>query len=146
MHEYYSFVFKFINTYVLFIAYNIKSNPIEHVNNIFYQLISLSESFLNYLKDKNIEKWIISFYRDDDDDEDDDEEIYLNSILNEKQFPKLKSEHKILSERKMEFNGTKIPEDENEEEWDKIFNNRGRDISGNMELIKNLYYDLKSAE
>ena len=146
VHEYYSFVFKFINTYVLFIAYNIKSNPIEHVNNIFYQLISLSESFLNYLKDKNIEKWIISFYRDDDDDEDDDEEIYLNSILNEKQFPKLKSEHKILSERKMEFNGTKIPEDENEEEWDKLFNNRGRDISGNMELIKNLYYDLKSAE
>ena len=77
---------------------------------------------------------------------DNDEEIYLNSILNEKQFPKLKSEHKILSERKMEFNGTKIPEDENEEEWDKLFNNRGRDISGNMELIKNLYYDLKSAE
>ena len=100
-----------------------------------------------YLKNKNLEKWINTFYNSDDDDEDDeDEEIYLNSILNEKEFPKLKSAHKILVEKKMEFAGIKIPEDQNENEIDKLFFNKNKDISGNMELIKNLYFDFKSSE
>ena len=43
---------------------------------------------MNYLKSKNLEKWVNSFYNsDDDDEEEDDEEVYLNSILNEKYFP-----------------------------------------------------------
>ena len=147
LNEYSLILFLFINTYVLFITYNIKVNPIEHVNSIFYKLISLSDSFLIYLKNKNLEKWINTFYNSDDDDEDDeDEELYLNSILNEKEFPKLKSDHKILVEKKMEFAGIKIPEDQNENEIDKLFFNKNKDISGNMELIKNLYFDFKSSE
>ena len=146
IHEYYLIVIRFINTYVLFIAYNIRSNPIEQVNSIFFQLISLSESFVDYLKSKNLEKWINSFYSDDDEDEDDDEEMYLNSILNEKEFPKLKSDHKILSRKILEFDGNKIPEDKIENELDKILEHRNRDTTGNMELIKNLYYLFKSSE
>ena len=53
LNEYSLILFLFINTYVLFITYNIKVNPIEHVNSIFYKLISLSDSFLIYLKNNN---------------------------------------------------------------------------------------------
>ena len=145
--EYKSFVFKFINTYLLFIIYNIRSTPIEYVNSVFYKLISLSESFILYLKSKNIEKWVNSFYNsDDDDDEDEEEEMYLYSILNEKELPKIKSKHKIIAEKKMEFEGVKIPEDENESEIDKLLNNRNKDISGNYELVKNLHQDFRSIE
>ena len=143
--DYTSFLLKFINTYILFIAYNIKSIPLENVNLIFYKIVSSNDVFINYLKRKNLEKWVISFYRDDDEDEDDDEEIYLNSLLTEKEFPKIKSEHNILSEKYMEFNGTKIP-DNDEYELDNIFNNRNRDIQGNMELIKKLYFSFRSIE
>jgi hypothetical protein len=143
--DYTSFLLKFINTYILFIAYNIKSIPLENVNLIFYKIVSSNDVFINYLKRKNLEKWVISFYRDDDEDEDDDEEIYLNSLLTEKEFPKIKSKHNILSEKYMEFNGTKIP-DNDEYELDNIFNNRNRDIQGNMELIKKLYFSFRSIE
>ena len=147
VNEYKSFVFKFINTYLLFIIYNIRSTPIEYVNSVFYKLISLSESFILYLKSKNIEKWVNSFYNsDDDDDEDEEEEMYLYSILNEKELPKIKSKHKIIAEKKMEFEGVKIPEDENESEIDKLLNNRNKDISGNYELVKNLHQDFRSIE
>jgi len=135
--DYNLFLFKFINTYVLFITYNIRSIQIENVNTIFYDIIKTNEAFIKYLKKKNLEKWVASFYNDDDDD--DDEEMYLNSILNEKHFPKIKSTHKILSEKKLEFNGTKIPDNENDFEMEQILMNRNRDLSGNTELIKKLF-------
>ena len=145
--DYTHFLFEFINSYVLFITINTRSTPIEHVNAVFYQLISTSETFLNYLKNKNLEKWLNTFYNsDDDDDEDEDEDIYLNSILNEQNFPKIKSKHKILVEKAMQFDGIKIPEDENETEIDKLFNNRNRDLSGNMDLIKKLICEFRYLE
>jgi hypothetical protein len=146
--EYNSFLFKFINTFVLYITYNIKSISIESVNLIFYKIISISEVFVNYLKSKNLEKWVNSFYNsDDDDEEEDDEEVYLNSILNEKYFPKIKSDHKILIEKKLEFDGTKILDDDSENELDKFFNNnRNRDLNGNMELIRKLYFAFKASD
>ena len=146
--EYNSFLFKFINTYVLYITYNIKSISIESVNLIFYKIISISEVFVNYLKSKNLEKWVNTFYNsDDDDEEEDDEEVYLNSILNEKYFPKIKSDHKILVEKKLEFDGTKILDDDSENELDKFFNNnRNRDLNGNMELIRKLYFAFKASD
>ena len=84
--------------FYLFISYNIKSISIENVNYIFYEIIKTSPIFLQYLKKRKLEKWIMSFYTDDD-DEDEDEELYLNSILSEEELPKLKSDHKILAER-----------------------------------------------
>ena len=144
-NDYTAFLLKFINTYILFIVYNIKSIPIENVNLIFYKLVSINEVFINYLKRKNLEKWVISFYRDDDEDEDDDEEIYLNALLTEKEFPRIKSDHKILAEKSMEFDGIKFSEND-ECELDNIFNNRNRDIQGNMELVKKLYFSFKSIE
>ena len=144
---YYKFLLKFINTYILYIIYHIRSTPIEHVNLIFLKIIYLSDTFLNYLKSKNLEKWVFSFYADDDeDDEDNEEEMYLNAILNEKVFEKIKSTHRILIEKNMEFNGVKIPENKIENEIDKIFNNRNRDTSGNMELIKQLAIAFKTIE
>ena len=146
--EYYKFLLKFINTYTLFIVYHIHSTPLEHVNLMFIKIVTLSDTFLNYLKDKNLDKWLLSFSIDDDDeeDEDNDEEMYLNSILNEKNFEKIKSLHRILNERSMEFDGVKIPENKIENEIDKIFNNRNRDTSGNMELIKQLFLAFKTIE
>ena len=142
--EYYSFLFKFINTYVLFITYNTRSIQIEAVNYIFYELIKTSEVFIKYLKSKHIDKWVNSFFNDDDEDE--DEEMYLNAILTEKQFPKIKSTHKILSEKKLEFNGTKIPDNENDFEMEQILMNRNRDLSVNTELIKKLHICFRSTE
>ena len=142
--DYNLFLFKFINTYVLFISYNIRSIQIENVNTIFYDIIKTNEAFIKYLKKKNLEKWVASFYNDDDDD--DDEEMYLNSILNEKHFPKIKSTHKILSEKKLEFNGTKIPDNENDFEMEQILMNRNRDLSGNTELIKKLFICFRSID
>ena len=142
--EYYSFLFKFLNTYVLFITYNTRSIQIESVNYVFYELIKMSDVFIKYLKSKHLDKWVNSFYNDDDEDE--DEEMYLNSILTEKQFPKIKSTHKILSEKKLEFNGTKIADNENDFEPEHILMNRNRDLSVNTELIKKLAICFKSTE
>ena len=140
--EYYSFLFKFLNTYVLFITYNTRSIQIESVNYVFYELIKMSDVFIKYLKSKHLDKWVNSFYNDDDEDE--DEEMYLNSILTEKQFPKIKSTHKILSEKKLEFNGAKIADNENDFEPEQILMNRNRDLSVNTELIKKLAICFKS--
>ena len=139
------FLFEFINTYVLFIIYNIKSMSIESVNAIFYKIIKTSPIFIYYLKQRKLDKWIISFYNDDD-DEDEDEEIYLNSILSEEELPKLKSTHKILAEKIMVFDGVKIDNDENDNEFDMQNMNRFRDTSGNMQLIQNLYIDFQTIE
>lgn len=133
------FLFNFINSYVLFITYNINNICIENVNAIFYKIIKISPLFLNYLKERQLEKWIISSLNDDDDDE--DEEMYLNTILTEESFPKLKTNHKLLAERVMKFNGVKIGDKENEKELDSQNYNRLRDTSGNMKLINQLYYD-----
>jgi ubiquitin C-terminal hydrolase len=134
-----NFLFKFINTYVLFISYNIHSINIENVNSIFYKILKISSLFINYLKDKKLEKWIMSFYADDDEDE--DENIYLNAILSEDVFPKLKSNHKILTEKKMIFDGVNLDDNESENEFDTQNINRLKDTSGNSHLIRKLYYD-----
>ena len=139
------FLFKFINTYILFISYNINSISIENVNSIFYKIIKTSSIFIHYLKQKKLEKWIMSFFTDDD-DEDEDEEMYLNSILSEEELPKLKSNHKVLAERVMTFDGVKIENDENENEFDMQIMNRFKDTSGNLQLIKMLYYDFQKVE
>ena len=139
------FLFQFINAYVLFISYNINIISIENVNTIFYKIIKISSIFINYLKEKQLEKWIMSFFTDDDDD-DEDEEIYLNSILSEDAFPKLKSNHKILSEKTMMFNNVKLGDKEKENDLDNQNYNRLKDTSGNIQLIKMLYYDFQNVE
>ena len=139
------FLFKFINTYVLFISYNIQSISIENVNSIFYKIINISSLFINYLKEKKLEKWIMSFFTDDD-DEDEDEEMYLNAILSENVFPKLKSNHKILAEKVMMFDGIKLDDNENENEFDAQNINRLKDTSGNLQLIRKLFYDFQNVE
>ena len=88
---------------------------------------------------------MISFFSDDDDEEE-DEEMYLNTIISEEEFPKLKSNHKILAEKVMTFNGVKIDDKENENEIDRQYLNRLKDISGNLHLIKQLYYDFQTIE
>ena len=141
------FILKFINTYVLFISYNINTLSIENVNATFYKILRTSSShiFINYLKEKKLEKWLMSFFNDDD-DEDEDEEMYLNAILSEEEFPKLKSSHKILAEKLMTFEGNKIDEKENDNEMDKQYLNRLKDTSGNVQLIKRLYCDFQLIE
>lgn len=49
-----NFIFKFINTYVLFISYNINTISIENVNATFYKILRITSSqiFINYLKEK----------------------------------------------------------------------------------------------
>ena len=144
-----NFIFKFINTYVLFISYNINTISIENVNATFYKILRITSSqiFINYLKEKKLEKWLLSFFNDDD-DEDDDEEMYLNAILSEEEFPKLKSSHKILAEKLMTFDGNKIDDKENDIEIDidRQNLNRLKDTSGNIQLIKRLYCDFQNIE
>ena len=141
------FILKFINTYVLFISYNINTLSIENVNATFYKILRTSSShiFINYLKEKKLEKWLMSFFNDDD-DEDEDEEMYLNAILSEEEFPKLKSSHKILAEKMMTFDGNKIDDKENENDMDRQNLSRLKDTSGNMQLIKRLYCDFQNIE
>jgi hypothetical protein len=144
-----NFIFKFINTFVLFISYNINTISIENVNSTFYKILRITSSliFINYLKEKKLEKWLLSFFNDDD-DEDEDEEMYLNAILSEEEFPKLKSSHKILAEKVMTFDGNKIDDKENDIEIDinRQNLNRLKDTSGNIQLIKRLYCDFQNIE
>ena len=127
---------KFINSLVLFIVYNIHNICIEHVNSLFYKIINIHPIYIEYLKGKNLEKWVNSFF-DDDDDAEEEEELILNEILSEEHFPKMTTEHKILVQKSLIFEGTKIELDEKEVEIMDI--KRLKDTSSNMKLIQMLY-------
>ena len=91
-------LYEFINTLVLFIAENTKKINLDAVNYLFNQLINSGKKFISYLKKKNLDKWVMSFYRRSDDD---NEKQYttIKEIINERTFPKLHSNHHILCEK-----------------------------------------------
>ena len=137
------FIYKFINTYVLFISRNINKIAIEFVNNIFLKIIKIDDIYIKYLKYKKLDRWIYSFYNEEEDD-DDEEEAILNTILTETEFPKIISNHKILAEKTMMFNGTKIDdikgiEKDSSSDFDHQLMNKLKDASGNLKLIKFLF-------
>ena len=137
------FLIKFINTYLLFISYNIHNISIKHVNLVFYKIVKTDSTFMEYLKSKNIEKWLVSFFTYEDEEEE-EEEIAFNEMLSESDFPKLKSSHKILSEKIMSFDGVKIEENEKEIGRDRFLDDL-RDTGGNLVAIKILFFDMQKS-
>ncbi len=127
----------FINTYILFINNNIISISIKNVNSLFYKILKISPKILKYLKNKKkFENWIISFFVEDEED----------IFLSEKDFPKLKSNHNILSEKTMTFEGIKIENKENDNDLEEQCISRLKDLSDNFQLIQKLSFEFSNYE
>jgi hypothetical protein len=124
----------FINTYALFINYNINTMSIKNVNSIFYKIVKVSPKIIEYLKNKKFQNWITSFYIEDE------EEV----IFSEKEFPGLKSDHNILSEKLMVFEGIKIEDKENEINLEDHYINRLKDVTENYQLIHKLNFEFQN--
>ena len=144
------FIFKFINTYVLFISRNINKISIECVNTTFFRLIKVDDMFIKYLKHKKLDRWIYSFYNDEEED-DEEEEAILNTLLTETEFPKLTSNHKILAEKTMMFDDKKIDDIKGIDkdlngDFDHQLMNKLKDTSGNLRLIKMLFDSFQNIE
>ena len=131
-------LYEFINTLVLFIAENFKKIYLEAVNVLFIQLISIDKKFIPYLKKKNLDKWVMSFYRRSDDD---NEKPYpIKEIINERTFPKLNSNHHILCEKQKIPGDSENKNDTNEDidTFENHFMQKIKNFTGNYNLINEL--------
>ena len=93
-----NFLYCYINSILIFIYYNIYDICLEHVINLFTQLIHTGENLeiIKYLKNKNIEVWIEYLDKDDENEED---EANNDIIMSSENLPLLKSKHFILTEK-----------------------------------------------
>ena len=138
------FLFKFINSILLFIYYNIDNICLEHVITLFIQLINIGKKkkkIMKYLKEKNIELWISSLEKDEELTEED--EANNDLIMSKDNLPILKSEHYILTEKENIEIGNKDNNEKNRNsDIDKANQKRLKNININFELIKGIGYDL----
>ena len=96
MYDENNFCYLFLNTWITYIAKNIRIINLEKVNNIFYEILKLNTPLLlQYLKEKNLYDWILSFIRSDTTNQ------AFNSVFNEDNLPTIHSEHSILIEKTM---------------------------------------------
>ena len=137
-----SFLFLFINTWMTYIARNIRKINLGQVCNILYKMINTDVSLtLNYLKEKGLYGWVIASFRNDK-----SEEVF-NSIFNEENLPTFQSTHSILIEKTMDtgenYENLKYKKAEDEKDiMDIQFINNLGDLQSNnillLELKKNL--------
>ena len=136
------FIYKFINSILLFIYYNIDDICLEHVINLFSQLIKTGKKkkIMKYLKEKNIELWITSTDKDDITEED---ETNNDLIMSRDNLPVLKSKHFILTEKEnLEINNNKDNENNRNSEVNKANEKRLKNININFELMRKIGYEL----
>ena len=96
MYDENNFCYLFLNTWITYIAKNIRIINLEKANNVFYEMLKLNTSLLlQYLKEKNLYEWILSFIRSDATNQ------AFNSVFNEKNLPTIHSGHSILIEKTM---------------------------------------------
>jgi hypothetical protein len=122
-------IFEYINTLVIYIDNNIRKVYLESVNWLFIEILKKSpDRFINYLKKKNYNKWILSFFGSGYD---------VKNIINENIFPILHSNHSILIDCSYKNSPIKKGFDENDMS-DQCFLNRLHDAEKNKNFIFNL--------
>ena len=137
-----SFLFQFLNTWLTYIAKNIRSVNLDNMTNILYKMINSDVSLtLNYMKEKGLLGWVIASFRKEKSDE------VFNSIFNEENLPTFHPTHSILSEKTMATeekyeNLKNIKVDDVKDILDLQFINNLGDLQSNnillLELKKNL--------
>ena len=90
-----SFIYEFINTLANYIENNIRQISLDSITYLFEQLVlgKGQNKLIGYLKRKNFDKWVNSFYRNHGGQE------YAKKIVNKNTFPPLKSQHSILTDK-----------------------------------------------
>ena len=138
------FIYKFINSILLFIFYNIDNICLEHVINLFSTLINIGKKkkILKYLKGKNVELWISSIDKDEITEE---EEANNDLIMSKDNLPILKSEHFILTEKEnIEIDNKDI--NNRKSGVNKANEKRLKNINVNFDLLRRIGYDLNKEE
>ena len=123
-----SFVKDFMNTYIIYIDANIRQISLEPIRHLFLKLLEIGGGrFINYLKKKNFDNWVRSFYESE-------KKVYKN-IINTSIYPILKSEHCILSEKN---NNNKILLEKDSDIYEQQFLKNLNDNRPNTDLIRKL--------
>ena len=124
------FIFEFMNSIITYIDKNIRKMSLEAINHLLLQIINIGgQRFIAYLKKKNFEKWIMSFYGNNK---------AIENFVNESVFPTLHSGHSILTDK--EYNITNDINRLNEETDmnDQHFYTKLNNVQVNQNLIKDL--------
>ena len=135
-------LFQYINSLLIFIYNNIDDICLEHVINLFSQLIKTGKKnkIMKYLKEKNVELWISSIDKDEVTEED---EANNDSIMSKDNLPIIKSKHFILTDKENIEIGNKDPNEKNRNsDVNKANEKRLKNININFELMKRIGYDL----
>ena len=136
------FLFKYINSLLIFIYYNIDNICLEHVINLFSQLINTGKKkkIIYYLKEKNIEQWIYSLDKDEITEED---ETNNDIIMSSDNLPVIKSNHFILTYKEsFEIDKKNNKENNRNSEVNKANEKRLKNTNINFELMRRISYDL----
>ena len=137
-----SFLFQYINSLLIFIYNNIDDICLEHVINLFSQLIKTGKKnkIMKYLKEKNVELWISSIDKDEVTEED---EANNDSIMSKDNLPIIKSKHFILTDKEnIEIDNKDPNEKSRNSDVNKANEKRLKNININFELMKRIGYDL----
>ena len=137
-----SFLLQYINSLLIFIYYNIDNICLEHVINLFSQLIKTGKKnkIIKYLKEKNVELWISSIDKDEVTEED---EANNDLIMSKDNLPVLKSEHFILTDKEnIEIGNKDLNEKNRNSDVNKANEKRLKNININFELMRRIGYDL----
>ena len=134
-------LFKFINSLLFFICYNIEYVNLEYVFALLNQLININKDkvFIKYLKEKNIELWISSFEKEVITEED---EANNDLIMSEDNLPVLRSNHYILTEKMKLEDPSEVNESKRDSDFSISNEKRLKDIDINFRLIRKIGYEL----
>ena len=128
-----SFIYNFMNTLIIYINNNIRKINLENINYLFNLILNIGGNrLLSYLKKRNIEKWLNSFYGPTPNPED------VKRIMNENIFPTIHSPHCILIDKTNKNNfDIRVLNEENDYQ-DQHFLQKLLDIKNNVNFIGQL--------
>ena len=131
-----SFIFEFLNTWINYIQKNIRNISLDNLNNIFYKIINLNpQKFVDYMKRKNLDKWLYSFIKNEND--------RFELIFNERNLPTIHTKHTILSEKTKysdeNIDNLKKPQNDEIDFYDQQFYNKVHDLKSNHHLLGELW-------
>ena len=133
-----SFIYNFINTLANYIEENIRQISLESITYLFLQLIfgKAQNKLISYLKKKNFEKWVESFYVN---------HAHENpkKIVNKNTFPPLESQHSILTDKTFKDVQTEMGANKESDLYDQQFFTQLHDIGKAKKFIEQLgqYFD-----
>ena len=135
-------LYKFINSLIIFIYYNIENINLEYVLILLNQLIHIdkNKTFIKYLKENNLEMWLSTF---DEEELNEEDETNIDLIMAEKNWPIIKSKHFLLTEKENENSGVKRNKKE-ESDISSVNEKKLTDVSINNRLIRKLKNELNN--